>query len=846
MVSNQPFHTKKFQRQNWRGWLSALTFYGVIFLTPTHELAVSEMELLKPAPSVFKSTEVRQSESLEYALTLEEMLDYDKALHELDQIISDGPTAALAPSIHYHRGRLHEVIGDDEQAVTDYTTVLRLSPALAILKDTLYRLGELHYLLGNYDLSQRYLTEATTYFPQDGRHYKAIFELAQSALRAKDWGRAVAMFDSFAVMSNEIADFGYYYQGRAYQGGGNYQMALSLYQKLLFQFPDSPMQNETKLSQAQCYLNMGNYTQALEQFKQLKKSGAIQEVRADFNIAVCMARQGNRDEAVKMLRTIVRSDPAGSYADDALNEIKRINRDQMENIDYYYAGLVRHHKRDFDKAAVNFKHFIEKSPNHELVDNARMMLARTYYRDNDYKKAIIEFSKFISSVKTSHGDYVDAVFLLGSSYARKGDYKSGIEQFDKVVTNFPDHDLADDALQELARAQESLKEFSSARRNYERLAKDYSRRQTSQKTQLEVGLNLFMEGDYTTAATRFETLVKSRPEPELEESATYWLAQCYFERNDPDTGQYVIGLLKEYYPYSYYLAFDRGWFNHARRDIGRHERSRTRKIQADDLKQLREWLIQRAPGQNANAHIDNMEKNPNFRKGTIFLTLGMRTEALQELKKAEDAFVNQPLALWRLLGFYLENAYFQRSIYCARKIADSVSKDPRQLPKFLNRFIYPVHYPELIMAAAEQRSMDPLLLCALIRQESMFESEAASSANAHGLMQVIPATGRYIAKSLGLEDFNTALLYSPRRSLEFGTWYFLDVLSQAENRVPRALAGYNGGPNNINRWVNMTGSGRDDLLSEKITFKETRQYVKKILNHYLFYEDLWGDYLSHG
>ncbi len=99
-------------------------------------------------------------------------------------------------------------------------------------------------------------------------------------------------------------------------------------------------------------------------------------------------------------------------------------------------------------------------------------------------------------------------------------------------------------------------------------------------------------------------------------------------------------------------------------------------------------------------------------------------------------------------------------------------------------------------------------------------------------------------KKIGVEDFRVNSLYLPKRSLNFGVWYLSDLLTEFDGRYPQALAGYNGGPGNVPRWVGMSGSGRDDLLSEKITYKETRKYVKKVLQHYLYYQLLWAEFFK--
>jgi soluble lytic murein transglycosylase len=156
------------------------------------------------------------------------------------------------------------------------------------------------------------------------------------------------------------------------------------------------------------------------------------------------------------------------------------------------------------------------------------------------------------------------------------------------------------------------------------------------------------------------------------------------------------------------------------------------------------------------------------------------------------------------------------------------------------RLAYPTPYENLVLENAGQMGLDALLVFSLMRQESLFESFAASSASAQGLMQVIPPTGTEIAAELDWPpDYETADLYRPYVSVRFGTYYLARQRDRFDDRIDVALAAYNGGPFNAQRWLN--GAGDDpDLFFEAITFSETRLYVQRILEHYVVYQALYA------
>ena len=120
------------------------------------------------------------------------------------------------------------------------------------------------------------------------------------------------------------------------------------------------------------------------------------------------------------------------------------------------------------------------------------------------------------------------------------------------------------------------------------------------------------------------------------------------------------------------------------------------------------------------------------------------------------------------------------------------------------------------------------MIAALIAQESTFDPEARSSANAWGLMQLVPATGRRLARSVGIRRFRTAMLTQPDVNIRLGTTYFARLVDQFGG-VHLALASYNAGESRVVRWVaERPGLERDEFIDD-IPFPETQNYVKRIL-----------------
>ncbi len=141
---------------------------------------------------------------------------------------------------------------------------------------------------------------------------------------------------------------------------------------------------------------------------------------------------------------------------------------------------------------------------------------------------------------------------------------------------------------------------------------------------------------------------------------------------------------------------------------------------------------------------------------------------------------------------------------------------------------YPFDFSAPVLAAARRQGLDPHLVLGMVRQESAFDRRAVSRAGARGLLQLMPATGREVARRLGL-SFSTARLSDPEFNLYLGTAYFRQVLERFDGDVELALAGYNGGPNRIQRLWRQAGHGERDRFIEGLQLVESRRYVKRIL-----------------
>jgi soluble lytic murein transglycosylase len=163
----------------------------------------------------------------------------------------------------------------------------------------------------------------------------------------------------------------------------------------------------------------------------------------------------------------------------------------------------------------------------------------------------------------------------------------------------------------------------------------------------------------------------------------------------------------------------------------------------------------------------------------------------------------------------------------------------QELPAEVLRIIFPIDYWPLITKYSKLNDLDPFLVAALMAQESTFTAEIRSSANAYGLMQLIPATGSRYAKKLGIRNFSTRMLKDPETNIKLGTEYFKDLIARFGG-AHYALAGYNAGESRVQQWLNDRGQLPADEFTDDIPFPETQNYVKRILGTAEDYRHLYG------
>ncbi len=141
----------------------------------------------------------------------------------------------------------------------------------------------------------------------------------------------------------------------------------------------------------------------------------------------------------------------------------------------------------------------------------------------------------------------------------------------------------------------------------------------------------------------------------------------------------------------------------------------------------------------------------------------------------------------------------------------------------------PLRHEDIIRQQAASKHLDPALIAAVIYAESKFDARD-SATGAKGLMQIQPATARFIAGRSGGTQFQVADLADPQVNIAYGSYYLRYLLARYDGNATLAVAAYNGGETNVDKWIGDAGRGRGGFRAQDIRFMETRAYVERVLN----------------
>jgi len=667
----------------------------------------------------------------------------------------------------------------------------------------------------------------------------------------KRWDEASAAYGNALVALPVISDAIRVRLARCRLESGDLEAAVSTLREVLSDGVTTSFDLQALESLGDAYLDAGDATSALRWYEEMLEAAADGDLaKALYKIGLAHEELGETDRALERYATAVTAHPSTAGARDALKRGRAVSRSFT---DRYHQGLVAYHDGRLRDAAEFFTHYLKHDAG-EFAAQAAYHLGRCQQRQGNFRGAAREYERAVEL--GAEGGYADLAWSkLAFCLRRLGRIDESVAAYDRYAALYADRIGTAHILWEKARLLEEEQRWDEARDAFSALADRYPSSERAGDALFRAGLCLYKLGKYREAAADFATLYASSTGARAAR-ALYWVGKVdeRFGRIDSAIERYreAAGAARD----SFYgrRALERlAFLEDGRPEPATSPQPATLASRPPGLPWSQErrdfaaWLAEwhervYVPGVSA-AMRERLSEDPTFVRADHFLCLHMPGPAAAELSKLEAGFASDPRMLDVLIGYYERNGFHRRAIrFAERMLRLSPADEISDAPVYLRRKICPAHWRDVVVRECAKRGVDPSLFFSLIRQESLFESVARSGPGARGLSQIMPETGKWIARRLGHRGFAVSRLNDPETNIEFGAYYLSQQLADFDGDVLRALAAYNGGPGNVKRWWNYGGTGDSDVFFEDIGFAETRDYVERVYRYSGIYREIYGGF----
>lgn len=584
-----------------------------------------------------------------------------------------------------------------------------------------------------------------------------------------------------------------------------------------------PLASRDPLLQAQaaeCALAAGELEAAVTELRAVVARGAaaVDLFAARLQLGEALARTGARDEAIEVLTALTIDRPAHPEAALALQTLE---------------ALQGHPPTfTFEQRMTRAAKFDEQRRYDEAL--AELALAEPASRADRMRWLHLKGMALYKARRR----YAEAAEVLAES-ARLGGPHAAVDQFH--------------AARALSRANRD-REAVTAYRRFARQHRNHAR--TAEALYLAAWLAL--RHDMPGAERQMRSFLSSahaRQNPELARDARWMLALRAFERGQHARAAELFEGYAESHAQTLVRARGLYWLGRARHAQNDRRRAIAAYRQAMEVEPLHWYALL------ARQRLLELDQDPGPpfpeppvtgdapsppevtlpEEVTFFAGLGLRHEALEALRKHERALRRQAGGdgLHALVEAYRaldEPARLRQLAYAASLVRSRNAPGPRDRWRW--EAAYPRPWPERVQAAARAVGLTPAHLYAVMWQESGFDPDAVSYADAMGLMQLIPPTATRVAEMAGVE-LRREQLFDPTMNIRLGATYVGGLAEQLG--VPLCFAGFNGGGHRVAEWLTDRGETELDLFVEHIPFTQTRNYVRRVTSHLAHYLYLEGD-----
>ena len=723
------------------------------------------------------------------------------------------PTPTPPDSVRVQLAREAARVGNVEVAIAHYRALADRPDAG---EEALFELGRLFVQEEKWAEARQAWEMYLERYPDSPRAPFVHFRLGRLLASLGEHGQAVVHLRAYDAARDVADDRVALELARSFRALGRSQEAVAQYERV-YAHPDAGRVTRALVARAlgDVLAEGEAWEQAILWYRRALEISRVPWFRAELieSMAAAEEARGNSQAAVGLWRRLVADYPQTAAAYRALFALEQAGVPASR----LQAGIVYYYNRDWNAAVAALYDALE----HEAdVDRAHWYAALAYRDAGNPEAAWRELGTLIETHPEStlrDGAWLERARLR----RRQGRVAEALTAYRRVVEGFPGSQLAPEALWEEAqlRAQGAPEEAIA---RYAALAERYPGSERAPQALWRAGQLAYRLGRYDQAIALWRRLARL---PGWETRAGFWVGKALAAAGD---GAAAEAQWRELSAGTDYYAL------------------RARALLAGEVWQVRPYVPLAAPeapddapwrrdvlGLDGDVDWASLLPSQTLERGEELELMGLEHEA-RALYRAMILDVQDDPARLYAAARYFALSHPALSILAAERLLAALKLSVEEVPLAVARLAYPLPYVDLLLPQAQARNLDPLLLAAVIHQESRWEPAAESSAAARGLMQVIPDTGRWIAGQMG-RPFADRYLFRPVVSVEFGAYYLAWLLERFDANPFYALAGYNGGPNRVSEWADSDV----DMFVERIALSETRAYVQAVYRHWFIYRLLY-------
>jgi peptidoglycan lytic transglycosylase len=623
----------------------------------------------------------------------------------------------------------------------------------------------------------------------------------------RDFVRAIERLRYAADNSSSLTDYALYYLGLARRDQGDLAGAVDVFDRLLTSYPQSVNADRAELERADALLKLGRNSEAAAAAARLVArvpEGAIEPPARLIEARALFALHQPRD-AYDRAMALREKYPRSASDADARQLAYAVLTDNpgledRESLEYRKreAGLLLR-EGEPALALAEVQPALAASPSDAVRAELLWIEARALRSDRDRElSALRDYLRLVPGGPSAP----QALEALALIYWHDNDTPRARATFAKLVAEFPHSPLAPSAMLRIGRIFEEEHKFDSARSEYTALLARYpSGGEAADEAKFRAPWNYYLAHRYKHAAAAFAAAAAHASSSERD-MYDYWRARALEKGGDAAAAHALYERIATSIDSNYYPALA--------------------KVRVDAPDPVLPAAAIAPPVFGPPPAIDGAPRF-HLERALKLRALGLRELEAPELRTLESTDAgNRALGTFLLAAFQDAGAW-RDAIETARRMEQRgmLGHD------FAERVRYPRAWWDQIESLSGRRGLDRYMVLALMRQESLFDPTVTSSADAQGLMQLLPSLARRMATDAGLPsaDLN---LYDPALNMELGTLYLKKLMAKYDGNEFRAVAAYNAGEAAVAHWVALFPM-EDDEWVENIGYRETREYVKQVI-----------------